>query len=109
MTSTAQITRPRPAMSAEIVPLIAIVPFYGPPVGFLLVPWLLVGLLVAGPFACLLALVVAMMLVATVVAALIAALRAIVAAPSRIAGRVRDHHERHTSISAPVVARRVIA
>ena len=59
---------------AELTPLVGAVAGEGPPVIFLAGPWILLALILSGPFAFLLTLVAAMLLVATVVAALIAAL-----------------------------------
>jgi hypothetical protein len=93
----------RPAvreMLAEVVPLTGAIPFYGLPVGSVLGPWLLLGLGLAGPFACLFALVVAMIVAAMVLAALAAAALAILAAPSLLVGHVRRHRARHASVGA---------
>src|SRR3954452_18197980 len=68
-------------MVAEIAPLAGFVPFYGPAVAFVLGPWGFLVLLLAGPFACLCALVLAIAVAAAVVAALAAATLAILAAP----------------------------
>ena len=87
-------------MLAEIVPLIGFVPAYGPPVVFVLVPWLFVGLMLAGPFVCLFVLVVGMIVAATVLAALTAAILAILAAPYLLVRHLRRHRARHASISA---------
>jgi hypothetical protein len=91
----------RPAfreLLAEIVPLIDFVPYYGPPAVFLLGPWLFLVLMLAGPFACLFALVVVMVVAATVLAALAAAISAIVVTPYRL---VRHLRGRHASLRAP--------
>jgi hypothetical protein len=90
-------------MLAEIVPLIGFVPGYGPPVVFVLGPWLLLGLMLAGPLAWLFALVVVMIVAATVLAALTAAILAILAAPYLLVRHLRRHRARHASISAPAV------
>jgi hypothetical protein len=92
------------AMLAEIVPLIGFVPVAGPPVVFVLGPWLFVVLLLAGPLAWLFALVVVMIVAATVLAALAAA---ILAAPYLLVRHLRRHRARHASISPP--AARVVA
>ena len=88
-------------MLAEIAPLAEAIPFYGPPVGSLLVPWLFLVLILAGPFACLFAIALAMIVAALVLAALIAVMRAILAVPALLVGRVRRHRERHALIDAP--------
>ena len=55
MNTTPQITRPRTPSGplAEIACVSGLIPFDGPAVGYLLFPWLFFGLLLAGPFACL--------------------------------------------------------
>ena len=63
-------------MLAETIPLIGAVAGYGPPVIFLAGPWLLLALVLAGPFAFLLTLVAAMVVAATVLVALSAAILA---------------------------------
>jgi hypothetical protein len=83
---------------AEVVPLIGFVPAYGPPVVFVLGPWLFLVLVLAGPLAWLFALVVVMIVAATVLAALAAA---ILAAPYLLVCHLRRHRARHASISAP--------
>jgi hypothetical protein len=85
---------------AEVVPLIGFVPAYGPPVVFVLGPWLFLGLMLAGPFACLFVLVVVMIVAATVLAALTAAILAILAAPYLLVRSLRDRG-RQASIGAP--------
>jgi hypothetical protein len=80
---------------AETVPVIEFVPVAGPPVVFVLGPWLLLVLVLAGPVAWLFALVAAMIFAATLLAALAAA---ILAAPYRL---VRRHRARQASLSAP--------
>lgn len=85
-------------MFAELVPLIEFVPPYGPPVVFVLGPWLFLGLVVAGPLAWLFALVAVIIVVGTVLAALAAAL---LAAPYLLVHRLRRRRARHASISAP--------
>jgi hypothetical protein len=87
-------------MFAEFVPLVGFVPAYGPPVVFVLGPWLFLVLVLAGPLAWLFALVVVMIVAATVLAALTAAILAILAAPYLLVRRLR-HRGRHASISAP--------
>jgi hypothetical protein len=91
-------------MLAEVVPLIGFVPAYGPPVVFVLGPWLILVLVLAGPLAWLFALVVAMIVAATVLAALAAG---ILAAPYLLVHHLRRQRAGHASISAP--AARVVA
>jgi hypothetical protein len=86
---------------AETVPLIGVVPAYGPPAVFVLGPWLFLVLMLAGPFACLFALVVVMVVAATVLAALTAAILAILAAPYLLVRHLHRDLARHASISAP--------
>jgi hypothetical protein len=99
-------------MLAELVPLIGFVPQAGPPVVFVLGPWLLLVLTLAGPLAWLFALVVVMIVAATVLAALTAA---ILAVPYLLVRHLRRQRARHASVSAPaaqvvgIESRRVVA
>lgn len=87
-------------MVAEIVPLIGFIPVAGPPVIFVLGPWLFLVLMLAGPFACLFALVVVMIVAAMVLAALAGAVLALLAAPYLLVRYVREHRARHASLGA---------
>jgi hypothetical protein len=91
---------------AEIVPLVGTIAGYGPPVIFLAGPWLLLGLMLAAPFAVLLTLIVAMLLAAAVVVAVAAAIYAIVTAPYRLIRRARPvvEDERATRLVPRVAA-----
>lgn len=91
MTSTSR--PPFGEVLAELVPLIGFIPAYGPPVVSVLGPWLLLGLVVAGPLAWFFALVVVVIVAATVLAALTAS---IVVGPVLL---VRRYRARHASIS----------
>ena len=66
-----------PEMLGDCLTLICAVALYGPPVIFLAAPWLLLALLLSGPFALVLTLVVAL-LAAT---ALLASIGAVLAMP----------------------------
>jgi hypothetical protein len=79
-------------MVAEVVPLIDAVAGYGPPVIFLAGPWLLLGLMLSGPFAVLVILVVFMVVAATVVVALTAA---ILVVPYLLVRRLHGQRARH--------------
>jgi hypothetical protein len=81
-------------MLAEITPLVGAVAGEGPPVIFLAGPWLLLALVLSGPFAFLLTLVVAMLVAATVLAALTAA---ILGTPYLLIRRVRSYRARRAS------------
>ena len=81
-------------MLAEIIPLIGAVAGYGPPVIFLAGPWLLLGLMLSGPFALLLILVVFMVAAATFLVALTAA---ILVVPYLLVRHLRGHRARHAS------------
>jgi hypothetical protein len=85
-------------MLAEIVPLIGVIPGYGPPAVFVLGPWLFLGLVVAGPLAWLFALVVVIIVAATVLAAVAAAM---LTAPYLLVRHLRRRRARHAPISAP--------
>ena len=67
--------------------LIGVPAFYGPPIIFLLFPWLLLVLLLAGPFA----LIVTLLLVQAVAAGLLAALVAVIASPYLLIRHLRGH------------------
>jgi hypothetical protein len=86
MTSTELFT-PQPAddMLDEILPLVGAVPVYGPPIVLLVGPWLLLCLMLAGPFALLVTIVVFLAAAALVVALI----GAILAAPYLLARHVR--------------------
>jgi hypothetical protein len=93
-------------MDREISPLIGVVPVEGPPAILLAVPWLLLVLVLAGPFALLLTIVLAMLAAALIVAAL----AAIVASPFLLvrhlhAVRVRHAAEPHPEKPAAVTGR----
>jgi hypothetical protein len=99
-------------MLSEIVPLIGAVAGYGPPVIFLAGPWLLLGLLLSGPFAFLLTLLAVMLVAATVLVALTAA---ILAAPYLLIRRLRSYRAHrlfsndHAAQLVPVGSTRVVA
>jgi len=80
-------TRSFREMLAEIDPLIGAIAGYGPPVIALGAPWLLLGLMLAGPFAFLMTLVVGMILGLAVIVAVVAAL---IAAPYLLVRGARD-------------------
>src|SRR3954447_6216674 len=77
-------------MLDDVLPVIGVVFVAGPPVIFLAAPWLLLVLMLSGPFA----LVVAFVVVGLVAAALLATLAAIVAAPLVL---LRPLHRRYRS------------
>lgn len=99
-------------MFGELIPLIDAIAGYGPPVIFLAGPWLILGLMLSGPFAFLVILVVFMVVAATVVFALSAA---IVAVPYLLAHRLRrrraPHAFRndHAAQLVPIESPRVVA
>ena len=70
------------------VPLISAPAYFGPPVAFLLGPWLLLVLLLVPPAAVLITLV----LVVVLAAALLAALGALIASPYLIVRHLRAQH-----------------
>lgn len=84
-------------MLGETVSLICFVALYGPPVVFLAAPWLLLGLILSGPFALVLTLVVTL-LAAT---ALVGGIGAILATPYLIIRK----RAAHASIARPAAAR----
>ena len=78
-------------------PLIAAPAFYGPPVIFVLGPWLLLVLLLIGPFAAMVTVVLAM----AVAAGLLAVLVAVIASPYLLIRRLRAHGMVHAKPRAP--------
>jgi hypothetical protein len=97
---------------AEIIPLTDAIAGYGPPVIFLAGPWLILGLMLSGPFAFLVILVVFMIVAATVLAALGGALLAL---PYLLVHRLRRQRALHASKTAdtaqlvPIKSPRVVA
>jgi hypothetical protein len=94
--------RHHPTTDREISPLLGAVPVEGPPAVLLALPWLLLVLLLAGPFALLLTIAVAMV----AAAAMLAAVAAIVASPVLLvrhlrAGRARRAEPRPVTAPAP--------
>jgi hypothetical protein len=85
-------------MDREISPLIGAVPIEGPPAILLAVPWLLLVLVLAGPFALLLTTVLVLLAAALV----IAALAAIVASPFLLARHLRTVRARREHVEATV-------
>jgi hypothetical protein len=81
----------------DIVPVIEVIPVYGPPLIFVLGPWLLLGLMLSGPFAVL----VAFAAVAAAVVVLFAALAGILATPFLIVRALRRRYRTAHPIAAP--------
>jgi len=81
----------------ETSPLVGVIAVAGPPVVILAGPWLLFGLVLAGPFAVVLTLVVLL----GAAAALVGLIRAILAGPYRLFRDLRGNGARHRSIRAP--------
>ena len=79
-------------------PLINAPAFYGPPVIFLLGPWLLLVLLLIGPFA----VIVTGVLLLAVAAGLLVLFAAVVASPYLLIRHLRAHHVVHAKPSTPV-------
>ena len=84
-------------MLGETASLICTLAWYGPPVVFVAAPWLLLGLVLIGPFAVVVTLVVALL----AAAALLAGIAAILATPFLLFRRVRAAH---VSIARPVAS-----
>jgi hypothetical protein len=94
-------------MLGECVSLTCVVALYGPPVIFLAAPWLLLGLILSGPFAVVLTLLAAVL----VAAALVAAIGALVATPFLL---IRRQRAAHVPVAAPAavfmpIDRRLVA
>jgi hypothetical protein len=87
----------------ETAPLLDVVPGYGPPVLLIVAPWLLIGLLLAGPMAVLFTLVVALL----AVAACVALAGALLASPYLLVSRLRRRRERlafHPAVRSSLAA-----
>jgi hypothetical protein len=83
---------------SETLPLAGSVAFYGPPVAFLAGPWVLLGLMLMGPFALLVTFVVA---AAAAVALLAGLVGAVVVAPYLLVHRLSARRR----VAHPVAAR----
>jgi hypothetical protein len=81
----------------ETLPLIGAIPAYGPPVVLLAGPWLLLALMLAGPFTLLVTLVVLL----AAAAALVRLIGAILAAPYLLVRHLRGYRAGHASMRAP--------
>src|SRR3954454_11561968 len=108
MTSTARITPP-PAPSLreivdETVPLVEAIPAYGPPVVLVVAPWVLMSLLLAGPFALMVTLVVVLL----AAAALLGLIGAILAVPYLLVRHLRAYRAGHASLRAAPAAQLVL-
>jgi hypothetical protein len=89
--------QPRRETVGEIGALVDVVPFDGPPLIFLLVPWLFLGLMLAGPFAVLVTF--AVLLVVTT--ALLGLAGAILAAPFVLVRHLRRDRPGQAPAGAP--------
>jgi hypothetical protein len=92
--------RPPGETVGEVLPLLDLVPFDGPPLIFLFGPWLFLGLLLAPPFAVLVTFAVLM----AVTTAVVALALAILAAPFVAVRHLRRHLHRPPAATAPVSA-----
>jgi hypothetical protein len=86
-------------MLDETLPLIEVVPVYGPPVVVLVGPWVLLSLLLVGPCA----LVFTFVLLLVAAAALAALIGAILAAPYLLVRHLRGYRAGHVPLRAPAV------
>jgi hypothetical protein len=89
-------------MLEDVLPVIGVVVVAGPPVIFVAAPWLLLGLMLSGPFA----LLVAFVVVGVVAAAVLVTVAGIVAAPYVL---VRRLHRRYWATRAIGVPRTEVA
>ena len=85
----------------ETLPLVEVIPAYGPPVVLVAAPWLLFGLMLAGPFAVLVTFAVLLV----VAVALVGLMGAILAAPYLLVRHLWEYRARHASMRAPVAQR----
>jgi hypothetical protein len=83
----------------ETDPLVGAVPLYGPPVIVLAAPWLLLSLMLAGPFAVLVTLVLALVAVGV----LVALIGTILATPFLLVCHLRRSRARHAPLRAAPV------
>jgi hypothetical protein len=81
----------------ERAPLIGAPAFYGPPISFLLAPWLLLVLLLVGPFA----LIFTILVVLAVGAAVLAVAAAVIASPYLLVRHLHGHAMVHAKSRAP--------
>jgi hypothetical protein len=93
-------------MLEEILPLIGVVVFAGPPVVLLAGPLVFGALMLTGPFALAVTLVLAVVIGLIAVTALIALTRAVAGTPHILLDRLRARRGRRTNRVAP--ARRVV-
>jgi hypothetical protein len=84
-------------MLDDVLPVIGVIVVAGPPVVFVAAPWLLLGLMLSGPFALLVAFVVA----GLVAAALLVTLAAICAAPYVLVRHLHRRYRASQMISVP--------
>jgi hypothetical protein len=84
-------------MLDDVLPVIGVVVVVGPPVVFLAAPWLLLVLMLSGPFA----LVVAFVATGLVAAALLVTLAGILAAPFVLARRLRRRYRESRVLTVP--------
>ena len=84
-------------MVVETAGLVGVVPGYGPPVALVAAPWLLLSLMLAGPFAVLVTLVVLLF----AMAALVALIGAILAAPYLVFRHLRGYRAPRASMRVP--------
>jgi hypothetical protein len=85
-------------MLDDVLPVIGVVFVAGPPVIFLAGPWLLLALMLSGPFA----LVAAFVVVGLIAAALVATLAAVVAAPFVLLRHLHRRYRSAPAIGVPV-------
>ena len=83
---------------AQTASLVGVPAFYGPPIIFLLGPWLLLVLLLIGPFA----LIVTILLAFAVAAGLLVGLVAVIASPYLLIHHLRAHAGPHPKPRAPL-------
>ena len=78
----------------ETDPLVGVVPLYGPPVVVLAAPWLLLSLMLAGPFAVVVTLVVALVAFGV----LVGLIGVILATPYLLVRHLRGHRAPHAPL-----------
>jgi hypothetical protein len=88
---------------AEAAPIIGAPAFFGPPISFTLGPWVLLVLLLIGPFA----LMFTLLVVTAVAAGLLAVLVAVIASPYLLVRHLHAHRMAHAKPRAPLHLSRI--
>jgi hypothetical protein len=88
-------------MLEELLPVVGVVVVAGPPVVFLLGPWLFLVLMLVGPFVLAVTVVLVIVVALVAAAALVALTGAIAATPYLVVRRLAGHRGGHAHSGAP--------